>query len=80
MVKKSKSKGSGVKLAGKGGKRGKGIFSNIGNSLLNSGKQLIKDNAGNIAGDLAKVGANMLVNKVLGNGYKVASVKVVRKK
>lgn len=77
MVRKTNKKSSGVRLAGQ---RGQGFLSDMGKSLLNSGKTLIKDQGAQIAGNLAQMGAQALINKTMGSGYKVKSVHVVKKR
>lgn len=85
MQRKSR-KSAGVKLAGMRGtgrkisRRGTGVLSDIGKTLLNTGKQLIRDNGPELAANLAKAGATALINKTMGSGYKVTQVKVVKRR
>lgn len=60
--------------------QGSGFFSDMGKSLLTSGKTLLKDQGAQIAGNLAQMGAQALINKTMGSGFKVKSVKVVKKR
>lgn len=74
-------KSRGVSLAGR---RGNGFIGDIGSMLLDTGKNMatsyVKNNGASIAGNLAKVGAQALINKTLGSGYKVSSIKVVKRR
>lgn len=61
-------------------RKGRGVLGNLAGSVLNAGKTFIKDNGANIAGNLAKVGAQALINKTLGGRYRVKKVTVSKRR